>query len=62
MRTHMRDSLAASTEQSGSGVFGALLIASKFVNHFFTEWRFWTEILEARLRLGSTTCQVNLAA
>ncbi len=62
MRTRVRDSFAASTEQSGSGLFGALFIASKFVYHVFNEWRFWTETLEARLRLRSTTCQVNLAA
>ena len=62
MRTCVRDSFAASTEQSGSGLFGTLFIASKLVYHVFTEWRFWTETLEARLGLGSTTCQVNLEA
>jgi hypothetical protein len=62
MRTRVRDSFAASTEQSGSGFFGPLFTGSKFVYDVFAEWGFRTERLEARLRLRRAACQVNLAA
>jgi hypothetical protein len=62
MRARVRDSFAASAEQRGSGFFGPLFTGSEFVYDGFAEWWFWTEILEARLRLRSATCQVDLVA
>jgi hypothetical protein len=62
MRTCVRESFVTSAEQSGSGFFGPLFTGSKFVYGSFAEWWFRTKTLEARLRLRSATCQVNLVA
>ena len=62
MRTRVRDSFVASAEQSGSGFFGSFFTGSQFVYDGFAERWFRTEALEARLRLRSATCQVNLVA
>jgi hypothetical protein len=62
MRTCVCHSFVASAEQSGSGFFGFLFTGSKFVYDGFAEWWSWTETLEARLRVRSAACQVNLVA
>jgi hypothetical protein len=62
MRACVRDSLAASSKQRGAAFFGALFAGSEFAYDGFLERWLRIELLKARPRLRSTTCQVNLTA